>query len=490
MTSSPGRRLFFWVLVCLFFVTTTSVLFFTFGYRFDTKRGLFVHTGSFTLKVTPLENVTIRVDGKIVPTKKLSILNNAFHIDSQMPGEHFIQIDAPGYSSWEKKSVIESGHSTEFWNITLIGNDYPQTPVADTEAVKKIFPSPKSNLFALLRTRDQGVVVMTLDTDSMITSEVAFIQNVALTKSSDENLEWSPDTKSLLIPLTNTRGDDTSFLVDIETGSITNLTEKSGIPNMRYPRWNGREKNVFYFLSGNALYTWSGEALDTPPTNLIQNISGYDISQNYIYFIDQTTGIISRLRGGDALENAEAITTQGLPQTNALYALTVYDEDRIAIRDRETGILTIFNRGEEDYFHQLGDDIRGVQFSNDGKKLLFENDTEIFVYFIRPWNTQPLRDEDEVFQIARLAIPIRFVQWTKDYEHVIFAYNNTIKTIELDHRDRRDIRTVLTLALPPEQLLVDFPGALLFLVEEESGPALSVIPFPVVPLVEKDIVNP
>lgn len=484
MLSSPGRRLFFWTLTCLFFLTTTAVLFFTFGYRFDTKRGLFIHTGSFTLKVTPLENVTIKVDGDIVPMKKLSILNNAFHIDSQMPGEHFIQVSAPGYSPWERKAIIESGRSTEFWNITLIGNEYPETPITGTENIRKIFPSPESNLFALLGTRDGGVIIETLNTDTLLTSEVAFIPNANLRKSDDENLEWSPDTKQLLIPLINAEGQGISMLVDIERGSVISLTEKSGMTDMRYARWDGRRDNIFYFLSGDTLYTWSGEVLDTPPTALIPGISGYDISQNFIYFIDAQTGMISRFKSGDTLEDAEKVTEKEIPNGGVPSALTVYDEDRIAIRNREDGTLFIFNRGQKDYFHTLGDGIRSVQFSNDGKKLLFASDTEISISFIRPWNTQPIRAEDETLQIARFAIPIRFVQWTKDYEHVIFAYDNSIKTVELDHRDRRDMQTVQTLPLPPIQLLADFPGDQLFLIEQKDGPTLSAIPFPIIPTTE------
>lgn len=489
MSSSPGRRLFFWTLTCLFFLTTATVLFFTFGYRFDTKRGLFIHTGSFTLKVTPIENVSIRIDGETVPMKTLNILNNAFHIDEQMPGEHLIRIEAPGYAPWEKKAIIESGRSTEFWNITLIGKEYPATPIADTESVRKIFPSPESNLFALLGTRDNGVAIQTLDTDTLLVTEIAFLPQTGLRRSDDENLEWSPDTKQLLIPLADANGEEISFLVDTEGGSIVNLREKSGIADMRYLRWDGRRDDIFYFLSGNTLYTWSRSALDTPPVALVPHTSGYDISQSFIYFIDAGSRIISRLESGDPIDDAEEIIEQEIPGTEKdAFSLTVYDENRIALRNRTDGTLFIFNRGEEDHFHTIGSGIRSVQFSNDGKKLLFGSDTEISAYFVRPWNTQPIRTEDETLQIARFSIPIRFIQWAKDYEHVLFAYDNAIKTVELDHRDRRDMQTVQTLSHPPEQLLADFPGDQLFLIEQKEGPTLSAIPFPIVPI--KEIVTP
>ncbi len=484
MASTPGRRRFFWTLVFLFFITTTIILFYTFGYRFDSKRGLFIHTGSFTLKVTPIANVTLEIDGNPVSARSLSILNNAFHIDSQIPGEHFIRVSAPGYFPWEKKAIIESGRSTEFWNITLIGKEYPQTPIAGTESIKKIFPSPKSNLFALIGVRDGGTVISTLDTDNMLTSEITFIPQTSPESTVEENIEWSPNTDQLLVPLVDADGKTISFLVHIESGETINITEKSHIPDIQYPRWDGRQKNVFYFLSKNTLYEWSSDNLEIPPSSLVQDISGYDISQGDIYFMDQKTGIIFRLASGDAIENAEQITNKEIETQGAPYSITVYDKNRIAIRNRNTGALFIFNIGEDDYFKMLGSGIKGVQFSNDGKKLLFENDREIFVYFVRPWNTQPLRAENEILQIARLAAPIQFIQWTKDYEHVLFTYNNTIKTIELDNRDKRDIETVYTVDTPPLQVLAVFPSNQIFLVEEKNGDALSTIPFPIIPLQE------
>jgi hypothetical protein len=147
-------------------------------------------------------------------------------------------------------------------------------------------------------------------------------------------------------------------------GGITDITEKSRLSHIRYPRWDDRQKGTFYFLSDNTLYTWSAETLDTPPVALIPQMSGYDISQNFIYFIDRNTGIVFRLKSDDSIENAEQITEQEIPNPSAPASLTVYDEDRIAIRNRDNGALFIFNRGQEDYFHSLGDNIRSVQFSN------------------------------------------------------------------------------------------------------------------------------
>ena len=47
--------------------------------------------------------------------------------------------------------------------------------------------------------------------------------------------------------------------------------------------------------------------------------------------------------------------------------------------------------------------------------------------------------------ITRLLNPIQNVQWTRDYEHILFSNDNKIKMIEIDNRDHRNMMDVLTL---------------------------------------------
>jgi hypothetical protein len=48
------RRIFFWILAVLFILTTTYVIFYARGYRFDFSKGIFVHSGTITIKSNPI----------------------------------------------------------------------------------------------------------------------------------------------------------------------------------------------------------------------------------------------------------------------------------------------------------------------------------------------------------------------------------------------------------------------------------------------------
>ncbi len=473
-----GRRLFFWVLVFCFLATSVAVLFFTFGYSFDTKRKIFVHTGSFTLKTVPLDTIDIRIDGEEVSKRKLNILNNAYHVSGQMPGEHFIEITAPGYSTWKKKAVIESGKSTEFWNINLVATHYTTYSFPETKNVLKIFPSPKENLLAILQKENTTLLIKTFDSQQGVISTVAQLEQADFPESFEENLEWSPDTTLLTLPIFS-NGTREYILVNRENNTVENILSRSGLSDMRFARWDARRNGILYFLSGSNLFEWDATDKTASPRLIAEQIDGYDISHQYLYTLDLSNGLVKRFRSGTSVNQSEFISLEPIQTApDSRYDLTVYDEDRIAIRDRKTGELFIHNIGEKDHFERKEAGVRGIQFSNDGKKLLYFTDREIFVYFLRKWDTQPTRREGETLQIARFSEPIRFVQWAEDYEHVLFSLNTEIKTIELDGRDRRIAETAMTLHKEPQQFFANFSSNGIFLIEQDSSMPLSYFSFP------------
>jgi len=62
------HKLVFWAFLVLFLATSASILFFTFGYRFSFDRGIFIYTGSVTIKSNP-RAVGISLDGS--PSRRI-----------------------------------------------------------------------------------------------------------------------------------------------------------------------------------------------------------------------------------------------------------------------------------------------------------------------------------------------------------------------------------------------------------------------------------
>lgn len=478
------RPLIFLVFTATFFMTAGTVLFYSFGYRFNFERGIFIYTGSITIQSNP-ETVVIHVDGEEVPQKSLGIINKSIHIGGLPPGEHLIEVSAEGYQSWSKKTLIRSGVSSEFWNVLLVRKDSERTTIPGTADTVRVFPSLEQNILAAARQIENGFSVDIVWTDTGEHTQAFSVSDASFVTDDDENIEWSPEGDRLIVPVQ--RYEDGLYLyyvADIETGSALLLNDLPGIDSaaIRSARWDPTTKNSLFFLSGQSLYRVDTGSQSPEPTLVRADILAYDLSGRYVYSLSKEDRIVSRSVIGAGAE-PEQVTLEpvSLPEDSDT-ALIIYDEDRLTMRDRRSGAFFVFNRAIADHpLREIGRNIRGSQFSDDGKKILFYTDNEISAYFTEDWEAQPFRSADTILQIARLSSPIRNVQWTKDYEHVLFSQGATAKVTELDHRDRRNIFDLASFDESPLQILSRFDENSVYFLRSDRGAgndALERISFP------------
>lgn len=480
------RRVFFWLLTLAFLVTTPVIVLFLMGYRYSIARGVFVYTGSISIQANPTQNLDIKVDGKPVSAES-NRLNSSYHIEGIVPGKHSVSVSAPGFTTWSKEVTVKSGIATEFWNILLARTNYPQTTLASFENGRAFFPLPEKNRVAIVSENARETTVTILDTTTNTQEQVFATTDFSTSTSAPEHaLRWSPrDIDSFLISLLSreTREEHT-FLVHIDTHSATDVKDIMNVPHPREVRWNPRA-NTLFFLSGTTLFNLP---LDTPLQEiaLSENVEAYDSIGNTLVTLEPKTGILYQFPIGNSA-NKEQLTTappEGFPTIHDTpFSLVAYDKIRIALLNQESGDLFLFNRGETgEWFKQLSRDAKGVQFSDDGKKLLYWTDWEMFTFFTRKWDVQPVRQENDRLDIGRFSNMIHGVQWTKDYEHILFFSGNDIRTIELDDRGGRDTATLLTLPSAPQQISgIGSKNELLFLLsntQSDSSSTLSFITFP------------
>lgn len=470
------RTTIFFLFVATFFITAGSVLFYAYGFRFSPERGIFIYTGSLSLK-TNIETVAVAIDGVAIPEKKLGILNNSIQIAGLNPGEHFVEVSAPGYRPWNKKIVIQSGRATEFWNIFLTEEQYEQTPVPATEQVIKMFPAP-NGLFATVKQDGDRYSVHILDIGARKNEEVFSTTEAVFLPDLETNIEWSPESHKLIIPLTK-EGEPLYVVVTLKTKESVTLNQAVNINDiLRAPRWDATTKDFLFFLSQNTLYRYDTSVPNpleqTTPAKLIaEQVSAYELSGDNLYILKKD-GLVYEMNGNGNDSTPSPITTVPIAiDHQTTYSLIVYDETRLAIIEESTGALHVFNKKVSPALRALGAGINSLQYSDDGKKLLFFTDNEISVYFNQDWEAQPAREKDSIVQVGRFSTPLRNVQWAEDYEHVLFSLGNNVKMIELDNRDRRGISDLLTLENSPLQLLSRFGTDTLYVVNEAPVPAFS-----------------
>lgn len=479
MSLSRLRPLIFWCFVMAFFGTASLIIFYAFGYRYSFERGIFVYSGSITVSSLP-RTIDVTIDGKPLSEKQYGTLNDTIHITGLMPGEHELTLSAPGYRPWSKKTVIQSGISTEYWNVILTREDYPGVILPNTAGTERIYPHPDNDLFALAKTREGETSVVIYDRRTQEGREVFSRPSAAFDFDLTENFEWSPSGKKILIPLLED-GVRTYYIVTIADSGTEKLSDIAPGLVATNARWNAAGEEELLFIADQSLYRFDTIGSRTP-RQLAENILAYDVTDNYIYTSHVETGAIARFRNDGTGENQTDIAP-GM-ETSLLTGpavLDVYDEERIALLERgEKKRLFFYNRGKDTIysFREIGKNIERFQFSNDGKKLLFASGNEISVYFSRDWEVQPRRTENETLQIARFSDPISNVSWTEDYEHVLFTRGTTLKLIELDGRSGRTINDLKVATDAPSQILTFFPENRLYVVTPNVDISSFVFPEP------------
>lgn len=456
------RRIFFWTLVVLFIIITPSIIMHARGYTFDLHRGVFVHSGSVMLKTNP-QNFDVYINGQLQNSKQLNRINNSYNLTGLTPDNYNLSVTADGFQTWTKKTEVHSGLATEFWNVLLVRKNYDRTAY-NTSGTDKFFFSPQDTKIAVVKNSAPGATVQILNISNKNTENSFFFVGGAFNNDErQENIEWSPNQDFLSIPLKMNpvteknsilptknavsvvpdAGKYAYFIADPSTNNSFNLNSLLGRDDIRNVRWDPKDKRYLFFLSGSGLYR--ANLKDKNDLTLIaDNVSAFDLSKDGVYYVQEPNDLIfkSNLDGtGDRFQLTSDFPDASNPLISKIIA---YDDNRIALLT-EGGKLFIFNKGDHgNYSRRLEDNIQGMQFSDDGKKMLYWSDNEIFVYFLRDWNVQPSRSENEIQSITRYAETVKNVQWFKDYEHIIFSAGPYVKIIELDARDHRNCLDILT----------------------------------------------
>jgi len=446
------RRILFWLLFLLFLTTAPVAILYSQGYRFDQSKMIFVHSGAITVKSVPA-SVNIYLNGKLQPAKALDVINSSMTVGGLRPGSYHIKASLEGYSEWEKSVEVHSGLSTEFWNVVLAPNN-PTPQEIESRSTARFFPSPFGKKIAFLEDLEGSLSLWITDFKKNKTNLAHSEDNVSFSKDRLDNVEWNFKEEMMLVPVTkNNRRDYLIASID-ENFKPIYLSEISRFELVSKARWSLNEKNKIYFLGRKKNEETSNlyqiNLADNAPQLIMSEVVTYDLSRSSVYYIQKNNMLFKiELDGGNASQiNDTQFTDQPI---GADSRLIVYDDERQALISQD-GQLFVHNSASQDFYQKIADGVEGIQFSDDGKKMLFWNSNEISVMFLRKWDVQPYREENEIQTIIRLSTPLENVFWYRDYEHIFFSVKNKIKLIELDPRDHRICLDVF------ENNLEDFPA--------------------------------
>jgi|GEM_PF-988369 len=447
MTGLRKRKIFFWLILILFILSTTFVLLYSQGYRFELKKGIFIHSGSITVKPTP-KDVSIWINDQLQEKGSYDIINGAITINGFRPGNYTIKLKADGYRDWVKPAQVKSGISEEFWNALLVPNEIELTNY-QLKGVIKFFPASSYEKIAWVGEISDGISLNLFEMGNNSNTQISEFPNFSFNPKSNENIEWNFTEDMIAVPLVKEKKQH-YYIADVNDNKNNFFLESflnESYFSVKSLRWYPRRKNSFYFMARSEeeapfnLYLYDVKAKEYQL--IAQEIAAYDIAPDSL-FVLKNNGIIYQYNLDGSKENQ--ITNSAIPLGDKTHLedtrLIAYDIYRQIVITGEKKLF-LHNFGQEgEILREITADAEGVHFSNDGKKLLYWTKNLMGVYFLRKWEVQPQRRENENQEILRQLSPIGSAFWYKDYEHVIFTSENSIKIIDLDPRGGRIIENI------------------------------------------------
>jgi hypothetical protein len=446
------RKLFTLFFVLLFALVAPTIVLFAQGYRFNLENNIFIHSGSITIKSWP-RDISIFIDGKRQLNKNLSIINRAYTINGIKPGKYKLTCSKPGYSTWEKEINVHSGFSTEFWNVIL----FPEQENLETEIfqtsgeIQQFFLSPEKNEELILFTQNKKKnQIHRLNTKNQKTELIFETAKYAfINKEAGLNIEWNAENKKFILPvlenkqkkhiIVNTEiNDSEENLIVLDDFFENSLIEKA--------RWMFDEKEKLILLTEKK-ELFSFDYKNQIKVLIAENVSSFDFADYNIYYTQLPNNIVWEVKQND-LKNKEQITSEILSSENedSSVKITAYDKNRIFINnDNQNSLLYIKDKAKNINLKlKPNQNITGIQFSNDGKKVLCWNDNEVWYYMLRDWEVQPKRYTGEKITITRSSEPIKNVQWMDNYENILLSTNNTVRVFEADPRNKTNISDLIS----------------------------------------------
>ncbi len=398
------RRILSLIFIIFFLTIAPVIILYAAGYKLKRNGFAIERTGIFIIESSP-KGAKILINGKSQKTLTSSLFNqNNFvttpaKIKNLLPGEYDLSLELDGYSSWQKKLNINPGSSTYAKNIYLFKKNLP-VQIASAE-IQAISFSPDKN---------QAVTISASQlTLYNLKNETAKSINQSNLKG--QHITWPLDGRMLVVD--NYLYDTSAFNSIIDLNKLT--------PGSFKYKWSN---NILFYQDKTSVYQLNDANL---PKKIINNIdfSDYLIKDKFLYLINQSKSATSLKTIN--LASSKQIKDISLPSAN--YSFINPEQTLINLLDNDHKILYLINPLVD--YYPLVEIINNIKTTAwyDNNNLLYTNDFEIWLYSL---------ESRQKTLITRISDSINSALMHPNKNYIIYSTDQTINTIELDEREKRN----------------------------------------------------
>ncbi|MBU2566357.1 PEGA domain-containing protein [Patescibacteria group bacterium] len=372
------RRILPWVFVVAFIFMAPALVFYTAGYRWNSKKGVIERNGTFIIDTNP-RGATIEINGK-----KLSD-NTPVTLQNTAPGTYTLKLSKDGYHDWSKVFSIEPERVTFATDIYLWPNSEPE--LITEGHFNKIYTDPNYKNILLVDNLNVSSTLISI----MDFKERSFTDFPTLTENLKiKNIHWDSAADEALIFTENNH----TYRANISDHLLSTLPD--GCYHFEQGKLIGNTNEYLIKIDTNGALTRSDKSstvLDSYGSMQIIDIAGskgpvliekadadqgfvlpggnwqfYDVQKNYIILNDGNRWL--RLQ----LENEPYSFT--MAYADAIYPITVKRETFYLLHNNNE-ILTWMPNKEAELIYRQSEPLVSTSWHQDAMDIMMATEKEI-----------------------------------------------------------------------------------------------------------------
>jgi hypothetical protein len=412
------RRIFFYILVLLFFILLPLILLYALGYRWDGGTRSLTRTGLIALKTVP-PGAEIYLGNK--KFKEKTPANIAL-----VPGVYEITLNLGGYWPYSKRVEVQANKVSRLEHILLFSKIPNIRLLAQTEGFEAFFLSPGGKRFFLIR-REGGVPTVYLNhlgdktlykLASLPPEKFLFFRNL--------KVNWSLDEEEALF----FENHFFYFLSLREPAESFSLESVLGF-NPDQAKFSRKRPSSLYFLKDGKLSTLDLKKKDIQPLALGPvadfeparfGLIGLKAGSSTVFSADEEGNLTKPL--GRLKNFKKHLPLFWRPSPKPFLS---FEREKWAALDG-AGNFYVLNPS---FYHAA---VQGFRFSPTGEKILFWTKDELWVLKEEP--LEALQAEGKAKFSRQLVyeseIPIQGAFWSSDENYAFFMTHRKIYALELN----------------------------------------------------------
>ncbi|MEO5928281.1 MAG: PEGA domain-containing protein [Patescibacteria group bacterium] len=387
------RRILPWIFAIVFFVSAPALVFYTSGYRWNPKKEKIERNGTLIVDSTP-GGARVLLNGRDTgETTPVTMQNVA-------PGHYDLRVERDGYSPWEKQLDVYPEYVT-FANSIKLWKTSTLTPFT-AQHVSSLEASPNDSFVAGLVTNASSSEIFVWQPDGTLRTHRTFTERL----SPASLIEWSPDSRALLVESPTTTGMD-AWVITIRAEAAP-----TALPTGNY-LWDGTSVRG---ISGHSRIRVSETDGSFTRTDL-----GYGIHDVY--------GDVT-LRDATGTENLVLFQsnapTRGLILPPGEWRIAALNNKMVVLRDGNNWISLNPDENAPSVHRVQGDRLRSF--------VTRQKTTYLLVSGGELWSWDPASDPE---LLLRQSQRINDASWDETGRSVLFATDGQVAVLDLDPRDGR-----------------------------------------------------